>query len=199
MRRRRAIILGAGGAIGAVAFMLGVGAYRTRNRPALSEVLPLPIGEMSWALTDHRDQSVRPTDWAGHPVMVFFGFTWCPDVCPTTLIDISGWLEELGADAERLNTVMISVDPERDTAVVLAEYLSNFDPRIIGLTGPLSEIERAAAGFRARFEKVPQGSDYTMDHTAGVFLFRADGSFGGIIDYHEDRRFALPKIRRVLE
>ena len=154
---------------------------------------------MAFDLTDHRGNQVRPTDWLGRPTIVFFGFTWCPDVCPTTLSDISGWLEELGADAERLNTVMISVDPERDTAVVLAEYLSNFDPRIIGLTGPLSEIERAAAGFRARFEKVPQGSDYTMDHTAGVFLFRADGSFGGIIDYHEDRRFALPKIRRVLE
>ena len=154
---------------------------------------------MAFDLTDHRGNQVRPTDWLRRPTIVFFGFTWCPDVCPTTLIDISGWLEELGADAARLNTVMISVDPERDTAVVLAEYLSNFDPRIIGLTGPLSEIERAAAGFRARFEKVPQGSDYPMDHTAGVFLFRADGSFGGIIDYHEDRRFALPKIRRVLE
>ena len=87
--------------------MLGVGAYRTRNRPALSEVLPLPIGEMSWALTDHRGQSVRPTDWARRPVMVFFGFTWCPDVCPTTLSDISLWLEELGADADRLIVALI--------------------------------------------------------------------------------------------
>ena len=71
MRRRRAVILGAVGAIGAVAFMLGVGAYRTRNRPARNELLPLPIGEMSWALTDHQGRSVRPKDWAGRPVMVF--------------------------------------------------------------------------------------------------------------------------------
>jgi protein SCO1/2 len=200
LRTRRAVVLGLGGAAAALSFTLGLGWWRSRHdaQPGAGP-LPLPIDEMAFDLTDHRGNQVRPTDWLRRPTIVFFGFTWCPDVCPTTLIDISGWLEELGADAERLNTVMISVDPERDTAVVLAEYLSNFDPRIIGLTGPLSEIERAAAGFRARFEKVPQGSDYTMDHTAGVFLFRADGSFGGIIDYHEDRRFALPKIRRVLE
>ena len=200
MRTRRAVVLGLGGAAAALSFTLGLGWWRSRHdaQPGAGP-LPLPIDEMAFDLTDHRGNQVRPTDWLRRPTIGFFGFTWCPDVCPTTLIDISGWLEELGADAERLNTVMISVDPERDTAVVLAEYLSNFDPRIIGLTGPLSEIERAAAGFRARFEKVPQGSDYTMDHTAGVFLFRADGSFGGIIDYHEDRRFALPKIRRVLE
>ena len=157
MRRRRAIILGAGGAIGAVAFMLGVGAYRTRNRPALSEVLPLPIGEMSWALTDHRDQSVRPTDWAGHPVMVFFGFTWCPDVCPTTLSDISLWLEDLGADANRLIVALISVDPERDTPAVLADYVSSFDPRIIGLTGPADEVAKAGRRFSRNLSPCRQG------------------------------------------
>jgi protein SCO1/2 len=147
--------------------MLGVGAYRTRNRPALSEVLPLPIGEMSWALTDHRDQSVRPTDWAGHPVMVFFGFTWCPDVCPTTLSDISLWLEDLGADANRLIVALISVDPERDTPAVLADYVSSFDPRIIGLTGPADEVAKAAADFRVTYRRVDKdGGHYTMDHTA---------------------------------
>ena len=200
MRTRRAVVLGLGGAAAALSFTLGLGWWRSRHdaQPGAGP-LPLPIDEMAFDLTDHRGNQVRPTDWLRRPTIVFFGFTWCPDVCPTTLIDISGWLEELGADAERLNTVMISVDPERDTAVVLAEYLSNFDPRIIGLTGPLSEIERAAAGFRARFDKGPQGSDYTMDHTAGVFLFRADGRFAGIVDYHEDRRFALPKIRRTLD
>lgn len=194
------MILGLGGAASALAFTLGLGWWKTRSRTKPgADLLPLPIAEMVFTLTDHRGKTVRPVDWIGRPTLVFFGFTWCPDVCPTTLSDISGWLEDLGPDADRLNTVLISVDPERDSPDVLAEYLSNFDPRIIGLTGPLAEIERAAAGFRARFEKVAQGEHYTMDHTAGVFLFRADGRFGGIIDYHEDRRFALPKIRRVLE
>jgi protein SCO1/2 len=130
--------------------------------------------------------------------MIFFGFTFCPDVCPTTLSDISGWLEDLGPEADRLNVTLISVDPERDTPAVLSDYLANFDPRITGLTGPLAEVERAAAGFRAWFEKVPRDGDYTVNHTAGVFLFHPDGRFASIIDYHEDRRFAVPKIRRTL-
>ena len=194
------MILGLGGAAGALAFTLGFGWWQSRGRAQSGAgLLPLPIGEMSFTLTDHRGSAVRPSEWIGRPTMVFFGFSWCPDVCPTTLSDISGWLEELGPDADRLNTILISVDPARDTPQVLADYLSSFDPRITGLTGPLPEIKRAAAGFRAMFKKVPHDGDYTMNHTAGVFLFRADGRFAGIVDYHEDRRFALPKIRRTLE
>ncbi|MCA0273831.1 MAG: SCO family protein [Proteobacteria bacterium] len=199
MRGRRAVILGLGGAAGAVAFMLGLGAWRTRNRPAANAVLPLPVSNMGWQLTDHRGQTVRPTDWLGRPVMAFFGFTWCPDVCPTTLSAISGWLEELGAEADRLTVALISVDPERDTPDVLADYVGNFDPRIVGLTGPEAQVARAAEDFRVTYRKVPRDDgDYTMDHTAGVFLFYADGRFASIIDFHEDRRFALPRIRRTL-
>jgi len=179
--------------------MLGVGAHRTRNLPTRSELLPLPIGEMTWTLTDHRGRSVRPADWAGRPVMVFFGFTWCPDVCPTTLSDISLWLEELGADADRMIVALISVDPERDTPDVLADYVSNFDQRILGLTGSADEVAQAAAEFRATYRRVAKDAgDYTIDHTAGVFLFHPDGRFVSIIDFHEDRRFAVPKIRRTL-
>ena len=172
------MILGLGGAAGALAFTLGLGWWQSRGRAQSgADLLPVPIAEMAFTLTDHRGNTVRPADWIGRPTLVFFGFTWCPDVCPTTLSDISGWLEELGPDADRLNCLLISVDPERDTPETLADYLANFDPRITGLTGPMAEIERAAAGFRAKFEKVPQGDDYTMNHTAGVFLFRADGNF----------------------
>ncbi|WP_425466785.1 SCO family protein [Pararhodobacter zhoushanensis] len=196
---RRAVILGIGGVAGAAAFALGLGGWRTRNRSQSgADLLPLPFADMSFSLTDQRGNMVRPEDWIGRPTMVFFGFTWCPDVCPTTLSDISGWLEELGTDADRLNVAMITVDPERDTTEVLGDYLSHFDPRIIGLTGTLEEIERAASGFRARFEKLARDDDYTMNHTAGVFLFRSDGGFASIIDYHEDRRFAVPKIRRAI-
>jgi len=199
MRRRRLLLAGASG-VGALILTLGLGWWRSRDDvQSGSSLVPLPIGEMSFTLTDHRGATVKPSDWIGRPAMIFFGFTWCPDVCPTTLGDITLWLEELGPDADRLNTVLISVDPERDTPEVLADYLSNFDPRITGLTGSLGEIERAASGFRATFEKIPQGDGYTMNHTAGVLLFRADGRFGGIVDYHEDRRLAVPKIRRLLE
>lgn len=131
--------------------------------------------------------------------MVFFGFTYCPDVCPTTLLDIADWLEALGPDADRLTTALISVDAERDTPDALSDYLSNFDARIIGLTGSVDAIARAAADFRVSFEKEPAGDDdYTMNHTAGVFLFYANGRFASIIDFHEDRRFAVPKLRRIL-
>ncbi|MCU0905409.1 MAG: SCO family protein [Tabrizicola sp.] len=179
--------------------MLGVGAWRTRDRQRGNALLPLPVGDMDWDLTDHRGQPVRPLDWVGRPVMAFFGFTWCPDVCPTTLSDISLWLEELGPDADRLVVALITVDPDRDTPDVLADYLGNFDPRIIGLTGSAEQIAKAAADFRAKYARVPRDDgDYTMDHTAGVFLFHPDGRFANIIDLHEDRRFAVPKIRRTL-
>ncbi len=199
MQRRRAVILGLGATGAAVAFMLGVGAWRTRDRQRGNALLPLPVGDMDWDLTDHRGQPVRPLDWVGRPVMAFFGFTWCPDVCPTTLSDISLWLEELGPDADRLVVALITVDPDRDTPDVLADYLGNFDPRIIGLTGSAEQIAKAAADFRAKYARVPRDDgDYTMDHTAGVFLFHPDGRFANIIDLHEDRRFAVPKIRRTL-
>ncbi|MGQ0567243.1 MAG: SCO family protein [Gemmobacter sp.] len=199
MRRRRAVTLGFGGIGAAVAFMLGLGAWQTRGRLRTDVVLPLPVSEMNWKLTDHLGEPVSPSDWMGRPIMVFFGFTWCPDVCPTTLSDIALWLEELGPDADRLVVALISVDPDRDTPGVLADYVANFDPRIIGLTGSADQIAQAAADFRVTYRRVIRDDgEYTMDHTAGVYLFRPDGRFASIIDFHEDRRFAVPKIRRTL-
>lgn len=154
---------------------------------------------MDWELTDHQSRPVSARDWLGRPAMIFFGFTWCPDVCPTTLMDIADWLEDLGAEADQLTVALITVDPERDTPEVLANYVQHFDPRIIGLTGSAAQIARAAQDFRVRYEKIPrEDGDYTMNHTAGVFLFHADGRFASIIDFHEDRAFALPKLRRIL-
>ncbi|WP_168199177.1 SCO family protein [Pseudorhodobacter turbinis] len=197
--RRRQIMLFLAGVTGAAAFTLGLGAWRTRNRSVHNPLLPLPLTSMDWRLTNHVGQEVTPADWRGRPAMVFFGFTYCPDVCPTTLLDIADWLEALGPDADRLTVALISVDPERDTPDALANYISHFDPRIIGLTGSVGATARAAADFRVSFKKEPSGDgDYTMNHTAGVFLFYANGQFASIIDFHEDRRFAVPKIRRIL-
>lgn len=161
--------------------------------------LPLPLTRMDWQLTDHRGRTARPSDWQGRPVMIFLGFTFCPDICPTTLMDISGWLEDLGPDADALVTAFITVDPERDSVQVMADYLAHFDPRITGLTGDPAQVRAAADALRASFRKVAlEGGDYTMDHSAGVYLFRANGSFAGTVDLHEDRKFAAPKIRRIL-
>ncbi|WP_299847413.1 SCO family protein [uncultured Paracoccus sp.] len=195
--RRRQLILSVAGVTAAAAGTLALGAWRS-NRDQPVSGLPLPLTAMTWRLTDHRGTRVTPADWIGRPAMVFFGFTSCPDVCPTTLIDISGWLEALGKDADRLTVALITVDPERDTPEALADYLAYFDPRIAGYTGSTGDIALIAAEFRARYEKIAQDDDYTMNHTAGVFLFDPDGRFANIIDFHEDRRFAVPKIRRIL-
>ena len=155
---------------------------------------------MDWTLTDHRLGPITPADWAGRAAMVVFGFTHCPDVCPTTLLDIADWIGELGDGAAELTVALITVDPERDTPQVLAEYVENFDSRILALSGTKVEIARAAGDFSIVYERVPvEGPEYTMNHSAAVVLFHRDGRFGGTIDFHEDRRFALPKLRHILE
>lgn len=198
--RRRKIIVGLAGVTGAAAFTLGLGAWMSPEPDAPASRLPLPLDRMTWRLTDDRGQPVTPQDWLGRASVVFFGFTWCPDVCPTTLMDISDWLEDLGPDADRLAVSLVTVDPARDTPEVLAEYVANFDPRIRGLTGTEDQTARVAEEFRAFYERIPsEDGDYTMNHTAGVFLFRPDGRLASVIDFHEDRSFAVPKIRRALE
>ena len=185
----------------ATATALLVGWWRVDGPGAdrADDARPLPLTSMAFSLTDQDGRDVDPDDLLGRPSLVFFGFTSCPDICPTTLSDISGWLEELGPEAEALNAVFISVDPARDTVDMLAEYISYFDPRNQGWTGSDEQIAAAAGDFRAVYEKVPlSGGDYTMNHTAGVFVFRADGSFANVIDYHEPRAFAVPKIRRAM-
>lgn len=196
--RRRTVILGATGALGAAAGTLALGAWRSGEIAPEDPYRPLPLERMDWRLTDHAGRSVAAADWLGRPAMVFFGFTWCPDICPTTLSDISLWLEELGPEGDRLMVALITVDPARDTPAALADYLSSFDPRIHGLTGSQAEIARAAESFRVQYEKAPQDGGYTINHTAGVFLFDRGGRFVSIIDFHEDRRYAVPKIRRAL-
>jgi len=200
MRRRALLSYGALG-VAAVAATLFAGWWQV-DGPGAPDPLagrPLPLTAMDFALTDHEGQPVGPQTLIGRPSLVFFGFTWCPQVCPTTLADISHWLDGLGPEAETLNTILITVDPERDTVDAMAEYVSCFHPQIRGWTGSAAEIERAAEGFRVRYERVTlDGGDYTMNHTAGVFLFDAAGALVSIIDYHEPREFALPKIRRAL-
>ena len=199
MNRRNLFTYGAA-ISGALALTLFIGWWRV-NGPGAPEPVaqrPLPLTQMDFQITDQGGATVGPASLLGNPSMVFFGFTYCPDVCPTTLSDISGWLDDLGDDVADMNVVFITVDPERDTVDAMAEYVNYFHPAIQGWNGTLEETARAAAGFRARYEKVATDGDYTMNHTASVFLFDAEGQFSGTIDYHEQREFAVPKIRRVL-
>ena len=199
MRRRRMLRYGAAG-LGALGLTLFVGWWRVDGpgAPVAVEQRPVDLTAMDFRLTDHEGNAVGPETLVGRASMVFFGFTFCPDVCPTTLADISGWLDDLGAEAKRMNVVFITVDPERDTVSAMKEYVGYFHPALRGWTGSPGEIARAAEGFRVIYEKVPVEGGYTMNHTAGVFLFNAVGQFVSTIDYHEPREFAVPKIRRTL-
>lgn len=141
---------------------------------------------------------VTEKDLSGQPFAVFFGFTNCPDVCPTTMLELSNRMRELGADADKLRLVFITVDPERDTAEYLKTYVANFDPRIIPLTGTPEEIADVARKYRAVYRKVPTSSGYTMDHTATVFLMDKAGKFAGTLAYQEAAETQLAKLKRLV-
>ncbi|USX24646.1 SCO family protein [Oxalobacteraceae bacterium OTU3CINTB1] len=122
---------------------------------------------------DGKPASLR--DFKGKYVMLFFGFTQCPDVCPTALSRAVEIKRLLGADGNKLQIVFATVDPERDTGPLLAEYMRAFDPTFVGVRGNLAQTAKAAADFKIFYRKVPSGSSYTMDHTAITYVFDAEG------------------------
>jgi protein SCO1 len=129
-------------------------------------------------LIDQEGRAVTDQDFKGKPFLVFFGFTYCPDICPTTLFEMSEVLKRLGPDAERTAALFITVDPERDTPDKMKDYVSSFHPRIFGLTGTPEEIAKVEKEYRVYAKKVPlKDGDYTMDHTAVVYLMDKDGRF----------------------
>ncbi len=145
-----------------------------------------------FSLTDTNGETVTADDLRGKPAAFFFGFTHCPDVCPTALLDAANWLKALGDDGDRINIVFVSVDPEQDTPEVLGQYVKAFDQRIIGLTAKTpEEIREVADRYNVKFEKVPlQSGGYTMNHTSDTLLFDADGKF---VDYVP---FLSPQMRQ---
>ena len=149
-----------------------------------------------FSLTDHRGRAVTEADFRGRPMAVFFGFTHCPEVCPTTLGDMTGLIEALGPAAARLHWLFVSVDSARDTPATLGAYLEAFDPRILGLSGTEAHIAAAARSFRVYYQRVAlPGGGYTMDHSASIFLLDAAGRFAGTVDYKESEAVALEKLR----
>ena len=139
-------------------------------------------------------------DMGGKPYAIFFGFTRCPNVCPTTLSDLTLDLGDLGPLADKLQVIFVSVDPDRDTPATMKEYLSAFDPRILGLTGTPDEIAAIAKDYRVFYRKVPtDGGDYTMDHTASVYLMNGKGHLVGTLAFEEDRATQLAKLKKLAE
>lgn len=138
-----------------------------------------------FTLTDHTGREVTDRDYLGNFTLVFFGYTFCPDVCPTELGDIALALDELGDDSVAVTPLMISIDPERDTPAVLAEYVPLFHERLIGLTGTPEQIKQVADAYRILYRRVedPSYTYYLMDHTSFVYLLDPQGNVATLFRY----------------
>lgn len=153
----------------------------------------LEIGAFKLKTLDGRDFSNETVK--GRPLAVFFGFTHCPEICPTTLAELTSLLKDMGEAANELTPIFITVDPERDSAETLRRYMAAFDPRIIALHGDQESTRVAAKAFAASFKKVPaEGGDYTMDHSAGVRLIKADGTLQGTLDMRDSREAQIKEL-----
>ena len=139
-------------------------------------------------------------DMLGRPHMVFFGFTHCPDVCPTTLYEAGQLLDRLGPDGDKVDVYFVTVDPERDTAPLLADYLRAFDPRITGITGTPEQIADLAKQWRVFVRKGEvRDGEYNVDHTATTFLMTPEGDLASTVSYGENPDTALKKLRKLVQ
>ena len=157
-----------------------------------------PLGG-DFNLVNHRGEPVSQAIFRGKPSVTLFGFTQCPDVCPTGLLQMPLWAEELGDDADKLRFIFVTVDPERDTIEVMNDYATAFSERIVGVTGAPDDVHATVKDYKIYSRKVPlDGGDYTMDHTASMILHDADGNFVGTIDNAESSETGLAKLKRLV-
>ncbi|KQO53359.1 SCO family protein [Methylobacterium sp. Leaf85] len=192
MRRALPLILFA---LGLVA--LGVAAT-VMLVPKAGQVATSSVGG-PFTLTDQNGRRVTERDFAGATHLVFFGFTHCPDVCPTTLQQIGDVLQALGPKGKDTKALFIAVDPERDTPEALKTYLASFDPRIVGLTGSPEEVAAAVKAYRAYVRKVPtKGDDYTMEHTALVYIMDGRNRFVNALNLMKPADQAAAELAKAL-
>ncbi|SCY15661.1 SCO family protein [Microvirga guangxiensis] len=158
----------------------------------------VPIGG-PFRLTSHEGKPFTDADLKGKPFAVFFGFTHCPEVCPTTLYDLTQDLASLGSDADKLRIAFITVDPAQDTPELMKTYLSSFDPRIVGLTGTDEEIAAVAKEYKIYYRKVPTDGGYTMDHSATIFLMDSKGDFYGTSNFQETAEIRRGKLKQLIK
>ncbi|CAM5432117.1 protein SCO1/2 [Aquamicrobium terrae] len=153
-----------------------------------------------FTLADQTGQPITEAAFRGHPSALFFGFTHCPEVCPTTLFELSGWLKAMGDEGKDIHAYFVSIDPERDTPQVMGTYVGNFSDRITAITGEPDKVYAMAKSFGIYWKKVPtDDGDYTMDHTASVLLLNGKGKFAGTIAYGENPDTAMAKLKRLAE
>jgi protein SCO1 len=191
-------------AVVVIAFLAGLGVclggilYLTKAGSGPIQIPTAAIGG-PFRLVDQNGAPFSDQNLKGKPFLVFFGFTHCPDVCPTSLFEISEIMRKLGRDADRTAAVFITVDPERDTAASMKDYLASFDPHIRGLTGDPAALAAVAKAYRVYYKKVPlDGGDYTMDHTAIVYLMDKDGRFISPFNMKRTADVAAADLRKYL-
>ncbi|AYD01497.1 SCO family protein [Neorhizobium sp. NCHU2750] len=172
----------------------------TRQRQDLADG---PFG-VPFKLVAQDGKPITEQAFRDKPTALFFGFTNCPEVCPTTLFELNGWLHKVDPDGTKLNGYVVTVDPERDTPEILGQYVSNVSDRIKGISGPPADVMAMVKGFKVYAKKVPvdaadPNGDYTMDHTASVFLLDHGGRFAGTISYGEDAETAEKKLANLIK
>jgi protein SCO1/2 len=178
---------------------LGIGALLVTPRDHQEQLPGEPFGA-PFALTDHNGQPITEAALQGQPTALFFGFTHCPEVCPTTLYELNGWMEKLGSGGDRLAAYFVTVDPERDTTEVLKDYVTAISDRIVGITGDPADVADMLQDYHVYAKKVPlDDGDYTMDHTASIFLLDSGGRFVGTIAWGEDPDVAVTKLKNLVE
>lgn len=161
---------------------------------------PLGVTGQEFALNSTKGGEFTQNDLRGTPSLVFFGFTFCPDVCPTTMAETTAWRAQLGLTPEQLRIIFVTVDPERDSLEAVKDYVEGFDPTIIGLVGDAKQTDAVKAAFGVFSEKTgePGDADYLVNHTALTFLIDANGTFQSTISYEEASNTALAKIKRLV-
>jgi protein SCO1/2 len=151
-----------------------------------------------FTLVDDTGAQVTDAALKGKATVMYFGFTFCPEICPTTLTELAQWMQLLGPDADKLNYVFVTVDPERDTPKVMHDYVSAFDPRIRGFTGTPDQIAKVTSEYRVYYKRIATSDGgYTMDHTAGLYLMDPMVRFFGLIHYQEKTDVAVAKLRKL--
>ena len=151
-----------------------------------------------FTLVDDTGAQVTDAALKGRPTVMYFGYTFCPEICPTTLTELAQWMQLLGPDADKLNYVFVTVDPERDTPKVMHDYVSAFDPRIRGFTGTPDQIAKVASEYRVYYKRVPTSDGgYVIDHTAGLYLMDPKVRFFGFVPYQEKTDAAVAKLRKL--
>jgi protein SCO1/2 len=183
-------------AIGALS--VGGLSFLDKERAAAALKPGAPLGG-PFRLIDSNDKPVTEAVFREKPSVTLFGYTHCPDVCPTGLTEMGKWAEELGPEAEKLRFVFVTVDPERDTPEALRDYVTAFSDRIVGISGPPDAVHAMVKDYKIYSRKVPlDGGDYSMDHTGSMILQDAKGNFVGTIDTAESHEAGLAKLKHLV-